>query len=123
MKFLARISVLLAGTLLMFHTFVPHQHHIELNAKEHLVQHNSAVSLFDFIKLALHLDQGEGHLEDYQVKSQQFNLAAVTMDAPTFSFDRVVEESSVVSFQITQAALPERYSISNLRFRGPPAKG
>jgi hypothetical protein len=121
MKFLGRISVLLAETLLMFHTFVPHQHHIELNAKEHIVQHKSADSLFDFIKLALHLDQGEGHLEDYQLKNQQFNLAAVTLDVPIFAFDRIVDESSNVSFFITQDTLPERYIISNLRFRGPPA--
>lgn len=105
----------------MFHTFVPHQHHLELNPKEHVVQHKSADSLLDFIKLALHLDQGEGHLEDYQLQKHHFNLAAIPLDLPTFNFERVVERPSTGSFLVTQDAIPKRFIISNSRFRGPPA--
>lgn len=122
MKVLSRISVLLAGALLMFHTVVAHQHHTELSQKEHIVQHQSAVSLFDYIELALHLDQGEGHLENYQTANElQFIPVAVSSDAPSFTFNRSVEESLEVSFPTTQDTLPERYYISYLRFRGPPA--
>jgi hypothetical protein len=120
MKILARVSVLVAGALLMFHTFVSHQHHSELNPKEHIGQHQSADSLFDFIKLALHLDQGEGHLEDYQIADQQLTLAAVDLEVATFIINPIAEEPLRISFSVTQEALPLHYLISNLRFRGPP---
>ena len=123
MKNLGRISVLLAGALLMFHTLTPHQHHTELNPKEHIIQHRSADSLFDFIKLALHLDQGEGHLENYQLAhALQFSLVAVTLDIPSFLLENVAEESLDTSFPVTQEAIPKRFEIYNLRFRGPPAQ-
>lgn len=121
MKVLSRISVLLAGALLMFHTFVSHQHHYELNLKEHIVQHKSADSLFDYIKLALHLDQGEGHLEDYQVADQQLIMLAADFNVATFSINQAVEEPLSLSFPTTKEALPQHYLISNLRFRGPPS--
>ena len=66
MRILGNIWLLLAGTLFLLHTLVPHEHHAELSEEDHIGQHESARSLLDFLQLAFHLDQGKGHLEEYQ---------------------------------------------------------
>jgi hypothetical protein len=42
---------------------LPHQHHGELSDVEHEVAHKEADSLLDYIRLVLHEDLGDGHLE------------------------------------------------------------
>ena len=105
----------------MLHTVLPHEHHSELKSTEHEVQLETAISLLDFIKLAFHMDQGEGHLEDYQASSTvHFNLDAVMSALVVPSFEPVLNYSLSTPRYTAQNEIPPRYFSSSLRFRGPP---
>lgn len=120
-KFIRNISILLAGAILMLHTVLPHEHHSELKATEHEVQHETAHSLLDFLKLAFHMDQGEGHLEDYKTSSTvYFHFDAVVSAVIVPSFEPVLSYSLSTPQYTTQTKIPPRYFCSSLRFRGPP---
>ncbi|MFT7034426.1 MAG: hypothetical protein ACJA2S_002940 [Cyclobacteriaceae bacterium] len=120
-KFIRNILILLAGAIFMLHTVLPHEHHSELKATEHEVQHETANSLLDFLKLAFHMDQGEGHLEDYQASNTiHFNLDAVVSWLVVPSFVPVLSYTLSTPHYTAQNEIPPRYFSSALRFRGPP---
>ena len=121
MKALSKLSVVIAVSFLMLHTLLPHRHHSDLSSVEHIVEHESANSLMDYLKLALHLDQGKGHLENYKVvDGNQYFFLLIQTDLTSFIFQPNFEESDKLHFPFKNEALPNLHFISNLRFRGPP---
>ncbi|MEO9482455.1 MAG: hypothetical protein ABJG47_03380 [Ekhidna sp.] len=118
MRHFKTISLVLAGALLLLHTFIPHQHHSELDEAEHIEQHQQADDLFDLLQLVFHIDLGGDHLED-------FKTASFTFTSPDF-FDHSVLERTYYSVQLDQ--FPTEFisdnsvqEIHSLQFRGPPA--
>ena len=119
MKLVKKISLILAGVILLLHSVLPHEHHSELNPEEHLAQHQAAKGLLDFIKLSFHIDQGEDHLEKYQRAYSSFLFQALPADELLVAFHPVdIRKSVPPSF--FQESLHSRFLSSQLRFRGPP---
>ena len=122
MKVLRQISISLAGAILLLHSILPHKHHTELNALEHVTQHESATSLLDFIKLAFHLDQGEDHLENFKVAEQyQLSIDLFVFSQLDFSLEAKVVELWSIDFPVYQYTQYHKYLLPQLRFRGPPS--
>ena len=61
----SHLFIILAITILVAHTVIPHVHHKQLSENEDLSEHNAANSFLDYVKLALHTDPGSDHLEDF----------------------------------------------------------
>lgn len=120
MRVLKKISLLLAGLMLLLHTMLPHEHHTELNEAAHIVEHQTATGLLDFIKLAFHLDQGEGHLEKF--KTAGFNYFFEAIPYTEIELEQFVPVFIDNDFQVLASidTFSSRYLSSQLRFRGPP---
>ncbi len=121
MKLIRKISLFLAGSILLLHTVLPHEHHSELSGKEHCEQHETAANLVDFIKLVFHMDQGEGHLEKYQTSGQaSFLFHAILVEELLPDFETIVSSENDFPNPFIQNSLHSRLLSSQLRFRGPP---
>lgn len=121
MKLIRNLSLMLAGVILLLHMILPHEHHSELDAAEHITQHETAKSLFDYFKLAFHMDQGEGHLEKYQASStSQLSFHATLLESFTPDFELVFLEEIKTASSTEQNLLSSWHFTSQIRFRGPP---
>lgn len=117
MKYFKTISLVLAGALLLLHSLVAHKHHSELDEATHVVQHEEADDLYDYLQLIFHIDMGGDHLKDY--KNVNF-----TFISPDF-FDSSILEITYYLIQsdqfqvefILDNSIPR---ICGLQFRGPP---
>ena len=120
MNFIRNFTILLAGAILLLHTVLPHEHHSELNEVEHVAQHESAKGLLDFIKMAFHMDQGEGRLEKYQVSGINFLFPAILAEKLSVIFQPVVLFEKSFPISLSEEHFHSRFLSSHLRFRGPP---
>lgn len=124
MTLVRQICMVMAGAILLLHSLLPHEHHRDLDDEEHVVRHEMATSLVDFIKLAFHLDQGEDHLENFKVTEQfQLSLDQYVLAQAYFTFAPKLIESQHIIFPTFQATNYSRYLSLPLRFRGPPHHG
>lgn len=99
MKLINKISIIVAGSILLMHSILPHEHHSELDEEQHVVAHETATSLLDFIKLAFHVDLGEDHLERYKI-TQQEHLA----------FDLIIPSTLNPSFEVVRTEITSQKS-------------
>jgi len=121
MKITGKISIILAGAILLFHSFLPHDHHYELDDDQHFEAHQTAATLLDFIKLAFHVDLGQDHLESYNV-AQQEQIALDLMIIPNFDYllgPIFITVTPAKHFPF-QDKLHSRHLIKHLSLRGPP---
>ncbi|MFY0652279.1 MAG: hypothetical protein JXQ96_09615 [Cyclobacteriaceae bacterium] len=119
-KTIRKISLILAGAILLLHTVLPHEHHSELDEAEHVTQHETATGWLDFIMLAFHLDQGEGHLEKYQVPSSNILFHTLPSEALVFQFTPFILIKTSFPVSSPVESFYSRFLSSQLRFRGPP---
>lgn len=118
LKNLRNISLILAGALLLLHTFIPHQHHSELDEIEHYEQHKQADNLYDLLQLAFHIDLGSDHLEAFKTVSFDY-VHPYSFDYKTISassYQLIYITSAPQDFELLQA--PDL--LESLKFRGPP---
>lgn len=121
MKLIRKISIILAGSILLMHSVLPHEHHSELNENQHVEAHDTATSLLDFIKLAFHVDLGQDHLESYKVVQQeQVAFHLIIYPAIDFSFETLFTEFASPKFLPFQDKLHTKYLSQPRRVRGPP---
>ena len=121
LKKVGNIIVIVAGAILLLHSLLPHAHHSQLNDEQHLEEQQSASSIFDYIQLAFHFDQGENHLEEYQTSGDDISFFSPFLVA-------VIEWSIVIPivedpnryYGPDQSDLRVRHPYSHLSFRGPP---
>ena len=114
------IALIIAGSLLLLHSLIPHEHHSELDEIAHIEQHQEADDLFDFLKLVFHLDFGGEHLENFKT-ANYFYITPDLFDAEIFA----------PTYQLTAPQLPSGeiqtytavHEIQQLTFRGPPMQG
>lgn len=119
MKYLKNIFLLLAGCLLLLHSFIPHQHHSELSEEEHIEQHEEADDLFEFLQLVFHIDFGEDHLEKFKTSSFHFDLADLPDTQQILYTPYLILEREFLPFQNTSfSSIEEKYI---QKFRGPPS--
>lgn len=124
MKLLRKSSIVLAGIILLLHTWLPHEHHTEIADGLHVGEQSKAENFVELLLWSFHLDQGPDHLEDYQLESEE----DVVDDQRTFASDdtihsvfttRVPEEAQKVS--LSTAHWPKsNHFFTSVLFRGPP---
>lgn len=123
MKFIRKISIILAGSILLMHSILPHEHHSELDVNQHVEEHETATSLLDFIKLAFHVDLGQDHLESYKVDQQeQVTFHLIASPILEFSFEAPCTQAQPQKFIPFEDKLHSRDFPQHLRLRGPPQK-
>lgn len=121
MKLLRKISIAIAGTILLMHSVLPHEHHTELNDNQNIQAHERATSLLDFIKLAFHIDLGQDHLEKYKAASQeQVTFDSYVSEIPDFSLETVYFENESQKFLAYKNNLYSKYYSRHHSLRGPP---
>ncbi len=123
MKFTRKISIILAGSILLMHSILPHEHHSELDENQHIEAHETANSLIDYIKLAFHIDLGQDHLESYKVTQQEV-LAFDLISYPTLDFSFHITSTEIQSQKFIPLTdnFQSTYFSQHLRLRGPPQK-
>jgi hypothetical protein len=121
MRLFSKISILLAGIILMLHTMMPHEHHSSYENAVHIVKPEPIHNIFELIRLAFHFDQGEGHLDQYkQSNGQQLDFKTLFTESYGIDQHLVILEDRSVSFPVDQVVIPIHYLYPHLRFRGPP---
>ncbi|MEP1096306.1 MAG: hypothetical protein ABJG78_14415 [Cyclobacteriaceae bacterium] len=122
MKVVGKILMMVAGVILLMHSFLPHSHHDELSDSEHIEVHEEAETILDFFRLAFHVNQGENHLENFKNAQQyqaQFLLIASIIE---LEFGPVLIEEAPKSNSTTYISnFQNRFRHKDLSFRGPPA--
>lgn len=122
MKSTGKVLMMVAGGILLMHSFLPHSHHDELSDTEHTEVHEEAESILDFFRLAFHVNQGENHLEDFKNSPQyqtQFLLVASIVDLEFGSV--LIEEFPKLNSTAYLSNFQTRFRYKGLNFRGPPA--
>lgn len=64
MKRLQQVLLLLSSALLLLHSFVPHEHHSDMDSTTHQQEHREANSWLELLRLAFHADLAPNHLQD-----------------------------------------------------------
>ena len=111
------------------HAFVPHQHLEENYDHEHLEKHNSQIDILDCLRLAFHVDMGEGHLEFFNSGSRpDFVLDTGNKIVPpskTFSiafyFPPTIKNIQASTFHGPTVFHYTNENQKHFRLRGPPA--
>ncbi|MFT4739085.1 MAG: hypothetical protein ACI8QD_000453 [Cyclobacteriaceae bacterium] len=115
------ISFILAGTILLMHSVLPHHHHGDLNENQNVNAHETASSLLDFVKLAFHVDLGQDHLESYNVAQyEQVSFDILSVAINDFLFEASITEISFPKRFPFQENLHARFLSHHLSVRGPP---
>ena len=70
--------------MLLLHSFMPHQHSDELSAAEHIEEHTSASSVFDYLAVLFHENLGENHLEHFDTPASHYEDLATPAVVPSF---------------------------------------
>lgn len=122
MKVAGKYLMIVAGAILLLHSFLPHSHHDELSDSEHTEVHEEAETILDFFRLAFHVNQGENHLENFKNAQQyqaQFLLVASIIE---LEFGPVlIEEFPKLNETAYLSTFQTRFRHKYLSFRGPPA--
>ena len=114
-----------AMTIVLVHSFVPHQHHEELSIEEHNRQHREASGWIDYLLLAFHIGPNQGHLDEFH--STETNVDK-SNDSDQFEFDvQYYVESIFIASELISTPIPKIHTaftgdfLSNTRIlRGPP---
>lgn len=112
-----------AMTIVLVHSFVPHQHHEELSIEDHNRQHREASNWMDYLLLAFHVSPNQGHLEEFQTTEAGIaNADQVEFDACFLlaSISFFPEINFVLPTQIQKAFTGDLLA-NTLILRGPPA--
>lgn len=119
MKMVSKLGLLLSVSILLLHSFMPHQHHSEISEERHSLEHKDADSILDYLLLAFHANLGENHLEEYQ-KASSIASCFVPSDQLMLELraDWVVEVDAV--YADVEPAIHHLLLINQRRFRGPP---
>lgn len=121
MKRSGKIAMILAGVILLLHSFLPHNHHNEISEEEHLEVHEEASSILDYILLAFHNNPGKNHLEEFK-SSQQYQLQFLLVTSvPSFDFALSPVLEVIESHPAYTYHFPRQTHYESLQFRGPPA--
>ncbi|MEP2026225.1 MAG: hypothetical protein ABJH98_03590 [Reichenbachiella sp.] len=121
MKLISKISILVAGAILLLHSVLPHEHHDELNSQQHLIAHETANSLMDLIKLAFHFNPGKNHLEEFEpIKEYQSDFLAPIIAEVALVLKPILLNETQVNFPSFKSGFIIRHLYEELRFRGPP---
>ena len=83
-----------ALSMLLLHSFMPHQHHDELSEEEHIEQHTSASTAFDYLALLFHENIGVDHLEHFETTDYLFNFCLVAVETMDYYFLYQVESQA-----------------------------
>ena len=115
MKIVRFLFMVLATSLLMLHSFVPHEHD-RMAGIVHFHAHQSPTSLVDLIKLAFHENPGENHLEDYQTPVMDFYFPE------NLTFDFHTTWRTLASVYVAHTESPKAVSFTGFYFdlRGSP---
>ncbi|WP_420578151.1 hypothetical protein [Ekhidna sp.] len=123
MKVIGKIAMTIAVCMLMLHTLMPHHHVNQETEDEHAVEYTYADSLLDYIKLALHLNPGENHLEEFE-KTSNLTVYFPVAEIPTFEIPLCVECDKDDSFPVESSVLAKDHLVFlSISFRGPPQLG
>ena len=121
MKRSGKIAMILAGVILLLHSFLPHHHHNEISEAEHVEVHEEARTVIDYILLAFHNNPGENHLEEFK-NAQQYQLQLLLVaSVPNFDFGSSVVLETLEKPSAYSYYFPQPIHYQNLQFRGPPA--
>lgn len=122
-----KLILILAGFFILLHNTIPHTHHIVSKGTVFIHCEKNDVSIFGFIKVVLHQNAGEGHLEHF-VKGQSLeksvghNLTFLVFNG--FDFDKLRNAHA------EDAPTPEIFHsgifntsppyLTSFSYRGPP---
>ncbi len=117
MKWFGNISILIAGSLLVLHSILPHSHHDEMTGVERFVAHKEAENVFDYLEEAFHFSPGQNHLEEYQL-ADYFTINDILPVHVEWSIlSQKIEEDSKY---LTYFEVSSKEYFPDNQFRGPP---
>ena len=120
MKMISKVGLLLAASILMLHSLLPHEHHDEISAERHSYEQKGADSLLDHLLLAFHANLGENHLEEYEKSSAIVALVFIAVEEINYEFTSqwvIVKEEEYCQ---TESLSNHLLLTNQYRFRGPP---
>lgn len=125
MNLTSKIVSFLAITIIIAHAVIPHVHHSEISEKEHVVQHQEAETIFDYIALAFHSEQQDGALEQFVQDND--NITFDNISIPHLAILHAVfiplnEKGKITSFIVNDIPIRNNLFTENLSLRGPPIK-
>ena len=120
MKLIGKIAMTVAVCMLMVHTLIPHHHVSQDSEEEHFLEYAQADSFLDYIKLALHLNPGENHLEEFE-KASSLAVSFLVSDIPLFEISVPTNlNTDDFSFEETNVLAKDQTVFLSISFRGPP---
>lgn len=118
-----RFLFLAIGLILSVHQVVPHHHHHADSEEEHVSEHASAQTFWEYLQLALHQELGNDDLTTSTTSVEKTTTIAVFYCFPNpFSFQsEIITENLVTAFHTSDEIKYNThfYLLSN-QFRAPP---
>lgn len=119
-----RCLFLAIGVVLSIHQVVPHHHHDEISEEEHVSEHASAHTFWEYLQLALHQELGNDDLTTSTPAVEKSNVTvapfcipphfAFTPELTTVCLNTIFNNGEEISYKT------HFYLLSN-QFRAPPA--
>ena len=125
MRLASKILSFLAITVIIAHTVVPHTHHSKLADEEHIVQHQQAKTILDYVALGFHFEQQGGELEEFVQDSNDnitFNNSAITLTATLYAVLTIEKQKKTTSYIANNVPLRNKLFTDSFGLRGPPLK-
>jgi len=127
LKIFNHILLFTAAVIILLHSFVPHEHHDEMGAELHQVEHENTDNFLGWIKTIFHNDLGEDHLENYEHLdgdlSEFGNGAIPLVICPAVIWTALSEDNAYLGGKISTSIIKVppliRYR-SAIGLRGPP---
>tara|TARA_B110000305_G_C19301406_1_gene569324 strand:- start:498 stop:869 length:372 start_codon:yes stop_codon:yes gene_type:complete len=121
LKQVGHIFILIASSILLLHSFVPHHHHDELSEEQHFTEHSSASTAMELLGLIFHENLGEGHLENFENVEFHFDFDSPMLLVTTyFLFTENISVTEVCYLFDKQEGIPIPLYLEVESKRGPP---
>lgn len=118
-----RFLFLAIGIILSVHQVVPHHHHDEVTEEEHISEHASAHTFWEYLQLAFHQELGNDDLVTSTTTVEKASSIATYYCLPIlFSFTSEITSENLVTAFYTSSEIQYNthfYLLSN-QFRAPP---
>lgn len=123
MDLVRKISLLIAVTVILLHSTIPHIHHSDMGEEEHSISHHSAINILDYIALVLHNDLSTD--DGYLVLEQQnlldlSNFSLLSFTSITSSILEIISTDETIHSSDYILKHYPKHNLSFIGLRAPP---
>ena len=125
MNLASKILSFLAISIIIAHGTIPHTHHSEVSEGEHILAHQQAETIFDYVSLVFHIEQQDGALEQFVQDNDNITFDNISIPHIAILYAVFVpsnKHQETTSHIVNNVPLRNNLFTNSFSLRGPPLK-